>query len=176
MSIGGPQAHVTRDESRDQQAAEKSEIMLAANPSLESEAASKLDGQQAGLSESGSKLPHSKALRAFSLSVESRRLIDLRCGTLRADILMRSSLISKAAAGLGIRPRLLLLTLWFSSLPATGWQVATREGECAIDGKVTDAVDGRPVAEAQVGVSYIFTRCPSLTLPSTSRMTGRSAP
>jgi hypothetical protein len=37
-----------------------------------------LDGQQAGLSESGGKPPHSRALRAFSCSVASGRSWDLR--------------------------------------------------------------------------------------------------
>jgi hypothetical protein len=41
-------------------------------------------GQQAGLLESGSKLPHSKALRAFSCTVASRRLLNPLLATLCA--------------------------------------------------------------------------------------------
>jgi len=53
-----------------------------------------LNGEQAGLRESPSRLPHSKALRAFSYAVVSRRL-------------MRSSHRMKSRRLLGVRPWLL---------------------------------------------------------------------
>ncbi len=45
--------------------------------------------------------------------------------------------------------------LWFCSLPAPAGQTATPQGECAIEGRVVDAVDGRPIPDAHISVSYI---------------------
>ena len=78
----------------------------------------------------------------------------------------------KALAGLTIEPRVLLLVLLFSSLPATGRQVAAAQQEGTIEGKVTDAADGHPVAEAQVSVSYIG---PNWQLGVVTGADGRSA-
>jgi Carboxypeptidase regulatory-like domain len=62
--------------------------------------------------------------------------------------------VNRVTAQLRTRPCVLLLALWSCSLPWVRSQAAVRQGGCVVEGKVTDAIDGRPLAGAEVSLAY----------------------